>query len=270
MKSALVLKHLSLSYGARTVLADVSLSIREGEFFIVIGPNGSGKTSLVKVMSGAVRPRQGEVEVLGRPLWSYPKRMLARSVAVVPQEVPVNIPFTVAEVVLMGRSPHLPWLGLERQKDREIAERAMDFTRVDHLAERKLDRLSAGERQRVLIARAICQQPRLLVLDEPTSALDLAHQVQIMDLLEQLRNDDGTTIVMVSHDLNLAALYADRLLLMNMGNMAALGHPAEVLTFETLEQTYGCVLLVDENPLKKVPRVTLVPKKLQIPRVSGK
>jgi iron complex transport system ATP-binding protein len=165
-------------------------------------------------------------------------------------------------VVLMGRSPHLPWMGLERRKDLEIAERAMRFTHVAHLAGRKLDQLSAGERQRVLIARAICQQPRIMVLDEPTASLDLAHQIHIMDLMEELRSDEGITVIMVSHDLNLAAMYADRLLLMKQGSVVSLGKPAEVLSFETLEQTYGCVLLVDENPLKKVPRVTLVPKKL--------
>jgi iron complex transport system ATP-binding protein len=263
MKPALVLQRLHLSYGTQRVLNDVSVAVGEGEFFIIIGPNGSGKTSLVKVMSGAVRPRRGEVEIFGRPLGSYSGRGLARVVAVVPQVAPVDIPFTVAEVVLMGRAPHLPWLGLERLQDREIAQRAMHFTHVDHLAGRRLDQLSAGERQRVLIARAICQQPRLMVLDEPTSALDLAHQVQIMDLLEQLRDSEGITVVMVSHDLNLAALYADRLLLMKQGNVVSLGEPAHVLTFDILEQTYGCVLLVDENPLKKVPRVTLVPKKLQ-------
>ena len=119
--------------------------------------------------------------------------------------------------------------------------------------------LCAGERQRVLIARAICQQPRIIVLDEPTAPLDLAHQIQVMDLLERLRNEEGVTIIMVSHDLNLAAMYANRLLLLKDGVVISLGQPAEVLTFETLEQAYGCVLLVDENPVKKVPRVTLVP-----------
>jgi len=262
MNPALLIRHLELSYGKNRVLNDVSFSVLEGEFFIIIGPNGSGKTTLVKAMSGAARPQQGDVKVLGRPLRSYSGKALARCVAVVPQVAPMDIPFTVAEVVLMGRSPHLPWMGLERKKDLEIAERAMRFTHVAHLAERKLDQLSAGERQRALIARAICQQPRIMLLDEPTSALDPAHQVQIMDLLEQLRHDEGVTVVMVSHDLNLAALYADRLLLMKEGLMVALGEPNSVLTFETLEQAYGCVLLVDENPLKKVPRVTLVPKKL--------
>lgn len=262
MKTALRLRHLHLSYGTHRVLNDISLAVNGGEFFIIIGPNGSGKTSLVKVASGAVRPQTGEVEVLEHPLRRYSRRALARIVAVVPQVAPADVPFTVAEVVLMGRSPHLPWLGLERPKDREIARQAMHFTRVEHLAGRKLNELSAGERQRVLIARAIAQRPRLMVLDEPTSALDLAHQVQIMDLMEQLRDDEGTTVVMVSHDLNLAALYADRLLLMKEGNVVGLGEPAQVLTFDTLERVYRCVLLVDENPLKEVPRVTPVPKKL--------
>ncbi|HQN18868.1 MAG TPA: ABC transporter ATP-binding protein [Syntrophobacteraceae bacterium] len=262
MNAAVVLRNLELAYGSRPILRDISFSVREKEFLIIIGPNGSGKTTLVKVISGAVGPQKGEVQVLGSPLKSYSGKALARCVAVVPQVAPVDIPFTVAEMVLMGRSPHLGWLEMERRKDLEIAERAMVFTSVEHLAGRRLDQLSAGERQRVLIARAICQQPRIIVLDEPTASLDPAHQVHIMDLLEQLRNDEGITVIMVSHDLNLAAMYADRLLLMKQGEVVSLGEPTGVLTFDTLEQTYGCVLLVDDNPLKKVPRVTLVPKKL--------
>ena len=135
----------------------------------------------------------------------------------------------------------------------------MSFTNVQHLAGRRCDRLSAGERQRVFIARAICQQPRIIVLDEPTASLDLAHQIHVMDLLERLRDEEGVTIIMVSHDLNLAAMYADLLMLLKGGGVVSLGKPEEVLTFQTLEQAYGCVLLVDENPVKKVPRVTLVP-----------
>jgi iron complex transport system ATP-binding protein len=129
----------------------------------------------------------------------------------------------------------------------------------EHLAAHRFDRLSAGERQRVLIARAICQQPRIIILDESTAPLDLAHQVGVMDLLERLGKEEGITVVMVSHDLNLAAMYADRLLLLKDGSVVSLGKPAEVLTFQTLEQAYGCVLLIDENPVKKVPRITLVP-----------
>ena len=138
----------------------------------------------------------------------------------------------------------------------------MSFTNVEHLAGRRFDQLSAGERQRVLIARAVCQQPRIIVLDEPTAPLDLAHQTHVMDLLERLRKEEKMTIVMVSHDLNLAALYADRLLLLKDGGIVSLGTPDEVLTFQTLERTYGCVLLIDQNPVKKVPRVTLAPRSL--------
>ena len=146
--------------------------------------------------------------------------------AVVPQYPPMDISFTVAELVVMGRSPHLGMLGLERSKDFEIAREAMSITKVDHLAQRKLDQLSAGERQRVLIARAICQQARIVVLDEPTASLDLAHQIHIMDLMEKLRRDEDITVIMVSHDLNLAALYGDRLLLMNAGEDGKPRHPS--------------------------------------------
>jgi iron complex transport system ATP-binding protein len=259
MKPAVVLSDVDLSYGVRPILNDLSFSVYQGEFFIIIGPNGSGKTTLLKVISGSARPQRGAVEVLGCPLRSYSGKELARNVAMVPQVAPVDVPFTVAEVVLMGRSPYLGLLGLEQRKDLEIAERAMAFTGVDDLAGRRLDQLSSGERQRVLIARAICQQARIIVLDEPTASLDLAHQIRIMDLMESLGRQQRLTVIMVSHDLNLAAMYADRLLLMKQGRIVRLGEPREVLTFDVLEQTYGCVLLVDDNPVRAVPRITLVP-----------
>ncbi len=186
----------------------------------------------------------------------------------VPQQAPTDFPFRVAETVLMGRSPHLRLWELEGEADHRLAAQAMEFTEVDHLARRRLDQLSGGERQRVFIARALCQQPRLLLLDEPTAALDPAHQVRILDLLERLRRLQGVTIVMISHNLNLAAMYGDRLLLLNQGRMSALGPPHKVLTFEILEKCYGCLMLVDENPLGRVPRVTPVPEKYQPARTE--
>ncbi len=264
MKISLSVKDLSHCYGRRTVLNAISFSVQEGEFFIIIGPNGSGKTTLVRTISGTLQPQRGQIEILRRPIGSYSRKALARTVAVVAQTPPSDVPFTVADVVLMGRSPHLSLLAIEKRKDLELAERAMSFTNVEHLAGRRFDQLSAGERQRGFIARAICQQPRIIVLDEPTAPLDLANQIHVMDLLERLRMEEKITIVMVSHDLNLAAMYADRLLLMKEGGVVGLGKPDEVLTFQTLEQAYGCVLLVDENPVKKVPRVTLVPNSLLI------
>jgi iron complex transport system ATP-binding protein len=261
MPPAVGVKDLQVSYGRQLVLRDVSLEVPEGAFFIIIGPNSSGKTTLLKAIAGALKPRQGQVEIWGTPVGQYGRKALARMVAVVPQRVSSDIQFTVQELVLMGRSPHLGWLDLEKPKDLELALEAMAITDVAHLAPRPLPQLSGGELQRVIIARALCQQPRLLLLDEPTAALDPAHQVNIMDLMAQLKADRGLTVVMVSHDLNLAAMYGDQLLLLKEGRRISSGSPKEVLTYEQLEQAYGCALLVDENPLGKVPRVSLVPKR---------
>lgn len=259
MKPAVRLDQVNVGYGQHLILQDLSFAVPAGSFFIIIGPNSAGKTTLAKTLAGQLRPQRGEVEILGRPLASYSRRALARRVAVVPQYIPLDIPFTVLEVVLMGRSPHLPLAGLETRRDLEIAADAMEATQVSHLAHRRLNQLSGGERQRAIIARAICQQPEIIILDEPTASLDLAHQVRIMDLLEDLRETRGFTVIMISHDLNLAAMYADTLLLLDQGQVAATGDPAAVLTYEHLEQTYGCVLLVGENPLMHKPQVTLVP-----------
>lgn len=261
MNPAVTLDKVSLEYGDLPVVREISVQIRAKEFYMIIGPNGAGKTSLIKLIAGLIRPGAGTVQLFDRPLCQYSRVEFARQVAMVPQNVPLDFPFTVAETVLMGRSPHLGFLELERHRDRAIAEEAMRFTGVAHLAQRRLDQLSGGERQRVIIARAICQQPRVILLDEPTAALDLAHQMRIMDLMERFRREQGITVIMVSHDLNLAAMYGDQLLLLNQGRVACEGRPAEVLTYEQLENTYGCVMLVEENILGKVPRVTPVPEK---------
>ncbi len=262
MNPAVRLEHVHAGYGPNAILRDLSLEVPARSFFIIIGPNSAGKTTLAKTLAGQLRPQQGTVEILGRPLAAYSRRALARRVAVVPQYTPIDVPFTVLEVVLMGRSPHLTLAGLETRRDMEIAADAMAATQVSHLANRRLHQLSGGEMQRVIIARAICQQPQIIILDEPTASLDLAHQVHIMDLLEQLKETRGFTVIMISHDLNLAAMYADTLLLLHQGQVAAQGDPAQVLTYDRLEQTYGCVLLVGENPLMRKPQVTLVPGRL--------
>jgi len=258
---AINVQNLSHAYGDLPVLNNITFSVSKGDFFIIIGPNGSGKTTLMKVISGILKPQNGQLEIMGRSIDNYTRKNLAQTIAFVPQTIPVDFPFTVTEIVLMGRSPYLGMLGLEQEIDLEIAQQAINFTGIEHLAHRKLDQLSGGEQQRVFIARAICQQPQVILLDEPTSSLDLAHQVRLMDLMERLKADKGVTVVMVSHDVNLAAMYGNRLLLLNQGQIMRLGTPEEVLTFQTLEETYGCTLLVDESPLGKIPRVTLVPRK---------
>jgi iron complex transport system ATP-binding protein len=269
MKSVIDARQLSYSYGDLCVLKGLSFSVQQGDFFIIIGPNGSGKTTLLKCISGILQPRTGSLEILGTPFRNYSRRSLARSIALVPQTAPVDFPFTVTEVVLMGRSPHLGILGVEHQQDLDMARRAMDFTGIASLAHRKLDQLSGGERQRVMIARAICQEPKIILLDEPTASLDLAHQVRIMDLMEQLREEKRVTILMVSHDINLAALYGNCLMLLKEGRILSIGPPSGVLTFQTLEEAYGCPLLVDKSPLGDFQRVTLVPQKFIDPGIKG-
>ena len=259
MKTVVQAEHVSHAYEEQTVLRDVSFSVRQGDFFVIIGPNGSGKTTLLKVISGIERLQRGALGILERPGHEYPRRALAKVIALVQQLSSVDFPFTVMEAVLMGRSPHLGMLGLEQRRDMEIAQQALAFTGVAHLADRKLDQLSGGEQQRVFIARAICQEPRIMLLDEPTANLDVAHQIRVMDLMERLREERGVTVVMVSHDLNLAAMYGNHLLLLKDGQIVKQGPPADVLTFETLEQAYDCTLLVDKSPLGDAPRVTLVP-----------
>ena len=260
--SAVDVRNLLYRYNGSPVLDGLSFTVEPGEFFIVIGPNGSGKTTLMRLLAGVLSTETGEISVLGRSIRAYRRRTLARHLAYVPQLPPEPLPFTVREVVLMGRSPYLGLLGVESDADLAIADGAMRFTGVDRLADRRLSQISGGEQQRVLIARAVCQEPDILLLDEPTAFLDLAHQIQIMDLLERLKAESGATVVMVSHDLNLAAMYGDRLLLMKTGRAAGVGSPDDVLDCAALEDAYGCVLMVDRSPLGTFPRVTPVPKRL--------
>ncbi len=259
MKVAVDITGLHFQYRETPVFSDLSFAVNTGDFFIIIGPNGSGKTTLLKTIAGILNHKAGHMNIMGRSILDYSRKELSKKIAFVPQTIPDDFPFTVTELVLMGRSPYLSMLGVEGEKDYEIAGQAIAFTGVAHLAHRKITELSGGERQRVFIARAICQDPQIMLLDEPTASLDLAHQVRIMDLMKKLKEEKNVTVIMVSHDINLAAMYGDRLLLIKNGQKVSLGNPDEVLTVETLEKAYKCRLLVDKNPLGQNPRITLVP-----------
>lgn len=261
MNPAIQSSNVSHAFTGRSVLKNLSFSVGKGEFFIIIGPNGSGKTTLLKIFAGLLSPLQGRIEIFGHLIGNYRQKSLAKTIAMVPQQLPLDFPFTVAEAVLMGRSPYHRGLAIESEMDFSIAQQAMAFTEIEHLSDRRLDELSGGEQQRVFIARAICQEPQIMLLDEPTASLDLAHQVRIMDLMERLKAEKGVTVVMVSHDVNIAAMYADQLLLLKAGQILSIGRPREVLSFKNLEASYGCKLLVDESPLGNFPRITLVPGK---------
>ena len=261
MSGLIELVNVSLRYGSSDVVRDVSVQIEEREFFVIIGPNGAGKTTLLKSITGLHHLTAGQILLRQRSVSKYSRKELARSLAMVPQHINAEFPFTVAETVIMGRYPHLGLLAVEGRRDLEIAEQAMAFTEVLHLADRRLGQLSGGERQRVIIARAICQQSKVLLLDEPTASLDPAHQLRIMDLMERLRQQEQITIVMVSHDLNLASAYADRLMLLKDGVVEKIGTPRQVLTRGQLTHSYGCNLIVDDDPILGTPRVSLVSEK---------
>jgi iron complex transport system ATP-binding protein len=248
-------EHVAFAYGSEPVLAEVSLALAPGELVGVLGPNGSGKTTLVRLLSGVLAPTAGSVQLAGRPLARLGRREVARRLAVVPQDPTLEFPFTALEVVLMGRTPHLPALGFPRAHDLAIARAAMARLDVAGFEDRPLDRLSGGERQRVLLARAIAQEPDALLLDEPTTHLDLRHQAGIYDVVHELRRERGTAVLSVLHDPNLAALYCDRLVLLAGGRIACQGSARDVLTAETLRAAYGTEVHVGEHPVTGGPIV---------------
>ncbi len=256
MRYAAVIKNLIYNYKKEPVLNDISFNIIEKEFFIITGPNGSGKTTLIKLLAGIIEKIKGNIEILGGAINSYSQKELARRIAFVPQNSFIEFPFTVEELVLMGRAPHLGILGIGKDEDISKAKLAMKFTGIEDFSERRLDELSGGERQRAFISRALCQEPQILILDEPTASLDLSRAIDIMKLLKKLKSEKKMTIVMVTHDLNLAAMYGEKLLLLDKGRIAKIGTPQKVFDVETLEAVYKCGLIVDKSPAGDFPRIT--------------
>ncbi|MDF1561421.1 MAG: ABC transporter ATP-binding protein [Deltaproteobacteria bacterium] len=242
---------LAFAYpGGRTLFADLTLEVRGGELLGVLGPNGAGKSTLLSLLCGLARPAAGRLFLGGDPLEGLSRRELARRIALVPQDVGAAFPFTVLQTVLLGRTPHLGPLGIERAEDLERAEAVLEETGLSALRDRPIDALSGGERQRVLIARALCQDTPLLACDEPTSHLDIHHQVKTYDLFHRLTRDPARGALCVLHDLNLAAAYCDRILLLDAeGRQAALGPTEEVLSYALLKEVYRTEIWVGVNEL---------------------
>ena len=246
---------LAFAFGAREVLAGVGLAVAPGELVGVVGPNGSGKSTLVRLLAGLAVPRTGEVRLEGRPLAAWPRRERACRLALVPQDPRLDFAFTVLEVALMGRAPHLASLGFAGARDLAIAREALARLEVGHLEHRSVDALSGGERQRVFLARALAQEPAVLLLDEPTTHLDLRHQTGLHDLVRARCAERGLAVVSVLHDLNLAAAFCDRVLVLERGRAAAVGTPAEVFRPDLLARVFDAPVHVERHPLTGLPVV---------------
>lgn len=239
----------------KAALDGVTMDVPDGSLYAVLGPNGSGKSTLMRALLGVAPVAGGRALLDGRETQSWTRRELARAVGAVSQSETIAFPLTVREMVAMGRYPHLGLLGGQAEGDREAVARALAQCDAEALAGRDVTTLSGGELQRVRIARALAQEPRALVLDEPTASLDVRHEMAILELL-RASADQGMTVLLVTHGLDLAARFADRLLLLSGGRVAAEGTPEEVLKAEVLEGVYRWRLAVEADPVTGTPRVT--------------
>ena len=253
-------RDITINYGRREAVGDVSLRVKPGEVIAIIGPNGAGKSTLLRGLNGTLAPTRGEILLEGKPLRSYARRAVARRIAVVAQEADLRFPVTVLEFVLGGRyawSSAGTW-GWESDRDVEVTQGVLSETELDGFESRLMNELSGGERQRAVLGRALATEAKLLLLDEPTANLDLAHQATMLRLVRGRCDDRETAAVVITHELNLAAEFANHVLLMKDGRAIALGSPREVLTPERLIDVFGLRVLVDAHPITGAPRITPV------------
>ncbi|BFH70516.1 ABC transporter ATP-binding protein [Paenibacillus dendritiformis] len=251
--------HISKSYGSRTVLNDVSLTVRAGEWVGIIGPNGSGKSTLLSLLSGADSPASGRIELMGRSLRSYSRKALSQTMAVLLQESLPPIGYSVREVVEMGRFPYQSWFGSELEDSGPYIDSIMERLQLTELEERPIDRLSGGQRQRVALAKLMAQSPSVVLLDEPTTYLDIRYQVQFMDVVRDWQRDCGLTVVSVLHDLNLAALYCDRLVVVHEGRIAADGAPEDLMSPDVIARYFETRAAIVPHPGNGRPQLLMCP-----------
>jgi iron complex transport system ATP-binding protein len=254
--SVLDIQDLACGYRGRPVLADICLTARRGEVLALIGPNGAGKTTLLRAMSRLLRPSAGTLLLDGQDLWQMEPRALARRLALAPQTNATDWPLTVEQVVALGRAPHRGWLLPFSATDRDAVAHAMRRMEIEVLRARLIRTLSGGEQRRVILARALAQAADILLLDEPTASLDLRFQMEILQLVRELAHADQRAVVITLHDLNHAALCADRIALLAHGQLQALGAVEEVLTPNQIEQAYGVSVVVTRHPVDGTPLVT--------------
>jgi len=251
----IILENVSLSYWRSPVVKDMNLEIKPGQVIGLVGPNGCGKSTLIKAMSRVIASQSGRILINGRNIIEIKRIELARLIGVVPQIPLLPSTFTGFEIVLMGRNPHLGMLQHETKKDIDIAWQAMDKISIQHLAQRRIGQLSGGEIQSIVIARVLAQQTQAILLDEPTANLDIGRQIEILDLVKELCLKDSLTVVIALHELNLAAQYCDRLVLIDKGKIYCQGKPKEVITEDNIKQVYGSGSYIFTHPLSGLPVV---------------
>ena len=256
---AIKIHDVEFSYGAHNVLSGVNLEVAPGSFLGIIGPNAAGKSTLLKIIDATLKPTKGVVYFKGEDLARVSRRDLARQMAVVPQETEVSFPFSVMEVVMMGRHPHLGRLQRESEHDYQIARSAMEKANCWHLKDRSILELSGGERQRVILARALAQEPSIILLDEPVAHLDLSAQLEVLTLLQEMNKKHGITVIAVLHDLNLAAQFSEQLIMLHQGKIFAAGLPEKVLTAENIRKVYQTEVLVIRHPVTGAPQIVVLP-----------
>lgn len=260
MMPLLSAEKISFAYGGAPTLTDINFALECGALRALLGPNGSGKTTLLKILTGILPPAHGAVKYQGADLKTLTRREIAKRIALVPQELNLQFGFTVRQMVMLGRTPHVSALGGPSQHDRAVVERVMDMTEIREMQARVITELSGGEQQRVVIAMALAQEPQVLLLDEPTVHLDINHQIEILDLVRKLNRERGLTVLATMHDLNLAALYFDDLVLLERGKIVAQGTPPEVLNAERIREVFNANVLVQAHPARAdAPQVILLP-----------
>ncbi|MEV8340787.1 ABC transporter ATP-binding protein [Streptomyces niveus] len=248
-------RELTLAYDDRTVVHDLELAVPDGRVSVIVGPNACGKSTTLRALGRLLKPRSGSVLLDGEELARIPTRKIAQSIGLLPQSPVAPEAITVADLVSRGRQPHQHWWQQWSEEDERAVTEAMARTDVTDLAERSVDELSGGQRQRVWIAMALAQETDLLLLDEPTTFLDIAHQVEVLDLVRRLNHEQGRTVVIVLHDLNQAARYADHLVAMKSGRIVAEGHPGEIVTAELVREVFGLESVVVPDPVTGSPLV---------------
>ena len=240
------LEHIRFGYGATSIIEDLSLSFEAGHFYGIIGPNGSGKTTLIDLLAGHRKPQRGEVRLNGRPLNTYDRNAIARRIALVPQDFGINFPYTCGEVVMMGRYPHIPRFARPSEEDLALVRAVLKQAALEDFTHRYVNQLSGGERQRVVFARGLAQNTPVLLLDEATSNLDMHHAIGLLNLAAA-RVTDKSVVIAVMQDVNLAAMYCDRLVCLRRGEVYSSGAIKDVLTSETLQEVFQVQAQIAHN-----------------------